>query len=60
MKRSLTKRSIRKILLLAGSIMFIVWTLLPLIWMFISSISPTKHLLDLSASWFPEHPDWSR
>ena len=59
MKRSLTKGASAKILLLAGSIMFIVWTLLPLIWMFISSISPTKHHL-ISRLVVPGTPGLSR
>ena len=60
MKKKTGRKNIRSILLAVGSIVFLAWTLAPLIWMFISSISPTKHLLDLSAGWFPKEPDWSR
>ncbi|MBM6947065.1 carbohydrate ABC transporter permease [Mordavella massiliensis] len=60
MKKSFAKKNIRKLLLILGSCVFLAWTLLPLIWMFISSISSTSHLLDMSASWFPDEPTWER
>ncbi|MCI8940736.1 MAG: carbohydrate ABC transporter permease [Dorea sp.] len=60
MKRSLRKKAGRSLLISIGSIVFLAWTLLPLAWMFISSISPTRHLLDLSASWIPSEPVWTR
>lgn len=60
MKKCFRKKSIQSILILIGSIVFLMWTILPLLWMFISSISPTKHLLDMSASWLPPEPTWDR
>ena len=54
------KKRVKNIIVVFGSILFLMWTIAPLLWMFISSISPTSHLLDIEASWFPKTPTWDR
>lgn len=49
------RKSLNTILLYLGVILILVWTLAPIVWLFISSISTHKELLDTS-SWFPEKP----
>lgn len=49
------KKKAKKIILYLCVILIIVWTLAPLFWLFISSISPHRELLDVSR-WFPQNP----
>ena len=60
MREKSKKHFIKSGLIFLGTMIIICWTVLPLIWMFISSISPAKHLLDMDASWFPPHASYER
>ncbi|ACL70734.1 carbohydrate ABC transporter permease [Halothermothrix orenii] len=48
-------KKVKRFFLYAGVVLIVVWTLAPVVWLFISSISPHKELLDTS-QWLPENP----
>ncbi len=52
--------NLRQIGLYAAVLAIVVWTMAPLTWLFISSISPYKELVsDRATSWFPAHPTFA-
>lgn len=48
-------KKIKKIFIYFSVIIIVAWTLGPLLWLFISSISPHRELLDITR-WFPKNP----
>ncbi|MBC8534971.1 carbohydrate ABC transporter permease [Clostridiales bacterium NSJ-40] len=54
------KRSSLSVLKYAAVILLFVWTVAPLLWMFISSASDTKYLIDVEGSFLPPEYTFSR
>lgn len=50
------KQTASRILLYIGVLLMILFTVAPLLWAFIVSISPARELSSLAANWFPAHP----
>ncbi len=48
-------KGIKRVFLYIGVTVIVLWTLAPLAWLVISSISPHRELMDVS-SWLPQHP----
>ena len=60
MNRRILKRRILSVLKYASVILLFFWTVAPLLWMFISSASDTKYLIDVEGSFFPPEYTFSR
>lgn len=48
-------KKLKRFFFYLGVLLIVVWTLAPVVWLFLSSISPHKELLDTS-SWLPRNP----
>jgi multiple sugar transport system permease protein len=54
------KRAFSSIFLTIAIIFLLFFILIPVAWLFISSISSSKDLLQMPPNWFPQLPDFSR
>jgi len=50
----------RQVLIGIIAVVFVLWTLAPIYWLFISAISPTAELASYPPHWFPEEPNFNR
>lgn len=57
---SLRRRPLHTSLVYLGVVAFVASVLLPVLWLFIMSISSTADLTVRPLHWWPEHPDFSR
>lgn len=54
------KRGFKRAGIYLAAIVVLLWTLLPILWMFISSITPTADLLTIDGKWFSENVNFNR
>jgi multiple sugar transport system permease protein len=55
-----TRQIVKPFFIYFAVLLLLIWTVAPLLWMFISSISPTKSLLSTSGSLLPSQPTFER
>jgi multiple sugar transport system permease protein len=51
---------VKRIFLYLAVALLFIWIVIPIFWMFISSITPSKELLTLNGPWIPQHPNFQR
>lgn len=54
------KRGFKRVGIYLAAVVVLLWTLLPILWMFISSITPTADLLTIDGKWFSENVNFNR
>ena len=60
MNSRMMKRGFKRAGIYLAAIVVLLWTLLPILWMFISSITPTADLLTIDGKWFSENVNFNR
>ncbi len=60
MKSRTVKHIISRIGIYLAAIVVLLWTVLPILWMFISSITPTADLLTIDGKWFSQNINFDR
>lgn len=60
MKSRTVKHIIGRIGIYLAAIVVLLWTVLPILWMFISSITPTADLLTIDGKWFSQNINFDR
>ena len=55
MNSRMMKRGFKRVGIYLAAVVVLLWTLLPILWMFISSITPTADLLTIDGKWFSEN-----
>ena len=60
MNSRMMKRGFKRVGIYLAAVVVLLWTLLPILWMFISSITPTADLLTIDGKWFSENVNFNR
>ena len=60
MNSRMIKRGFKRVGIYLAAVVVLLWTLLPILWMFISSITPTADLLTIDGKWFSENVNFNR
>ena len=60
MNSRMIKRGFKRVGIYLAAVVVLLWTLLPILWMFISSITPTADLLTIDGKWLSDNMNFNR